>query len=130
MGLDQCSPYTYSTINIYLVNQDHYILNKDYSSIARTGIDFSQLVNINITPLYCNVLNNVSACIASGNLLNVYNRVNDYSLFNVYNNLIFTGINFDSLDTLYSTYNVTYTRSRLCTSTSDTACTARLLTYE
>jgi len=45
-GLNDCAPFTLAKITIYMLKQDHFILNKNYNTIAKTAIDFSENISI------------------------------------------------------------------------------------
>ena len=94
------SIYTSYNATIFLLNEDHFILNKDYNSIALSVLDYNPQVTITIQPLYCSSLY-TSNCFASNSIANVYIRYSS-TVFYIFSNLIINNVNFDAIEMLNS----------------------------
>jgi hypothetical protein len=112
-----------------MLNQDHFIINKNYNTIAKTAIDFSENVSIVISPLYCSVVNNPSIC--TNNQVTVYNRVKDFNIFYIYKSLQIENLIFDSSDVLASDSSTNINRQVLCSGgVNSSPCSSNLQLFE
>ncbi len=84
---------------IYLLNEDHFILNKDYTSIALTKLDYNPQLSITIQPLYCSSLYTTNCFPSSSAIANVYVRYPQTVLY-IFSNLVINNVIFDAIEML------------------------------